>query len=195
MTHDSTKNTRVLAVDPSTRGFGFAVLEGPDRLIDWGTRSARSDKHRQCVSKVGELVDCYEPSVLVVEDCSAKDSRRCARVRRLIDAIVGLAKERKIRTRRFSREQVQAAFSKFGAATKHEIAVAIAERFPELAPHVPRYRKAWMSEDHAQSVFDAVGLGVGLFKSIKPGVIKILRIVDRLRRANQVQTAQTEAAN
>jgi len=36
------KVIRVLAIDPSTRGFGFAVLEGPSRLIDWGVKETRS---------------------------------------------------------------------------------------------------------------------------------------------------------
>lgn len=158
MSHNITKEIRVLAIAPSTRGFGFAVLEGAGRLIDWGTKSARRDKNRECLRKVGELIDCYQPAALVVEDCAAQDSRRCDRVRRLIDAILNLAVERKIRTRRFSRRQVQRTFSKNRAASKHEIATVIAGRFPELAPHVPRYRKAWMSEDERQNVFDAVGL-------------------------------------
>jgi hypothetical protein len=29
---------RVLAIDPTHRGFGYVILEGPERLIDWGTR-------------------------------------------------------------------------------------------------------------------------------------------------------------
>jgi len=30
---------RVLAVDPLSRGVGFAVLEGNDNLIDWGIKT------------------------------------------------------------------------------------------------------------------------------------------------------------
>ena len=38
------KGTRVLAIDPSTRGFGFAVLEGLEKLVDWGvTRMIKTD--------------------------------------------------------------------------------------------------------------------------------------------------------
>lgn len=158
-----TKELRVLAIDPSTRGFGFAVLEGLDKLVDWETRSARQNKNRQCLKKVGELLDYYQPDVLVVENCAAKGSRRCARVRRLIEAICEHAIRRKIRVRRVSCRQIQLAFAEFGAETKHEIATAIAERFPELAPHLPPLRKAWMSEDHAMSVFDAAAMGMMFF--------------------------------
>jgi len=39
-----------------------------------------------------------------------------------------------------------------GARTKHQIAHAIANQFPELAPHVPPHRKCWMSEDYRMSI-------------------------------------------
>ena len=43
---------RVLAIDPSMRGFGFAVLEGPDRLID-------DDKDRRSLKLIADLIDQY----------------------------------------------------------------------------------------------------------------------------------------
>ena len=46
---------------------------------------------------------------------------------------------------------------------KQEIAIAIAERFPELAPRLPRSRKPWMSEDYRMSIFDAVALALTFF--------------------------------
>jgi hypothetical protein len=53
----------------------------------------------------------------------------------------------------------------FGASSKQEIAAAIANRFPELAPRLPRFRKPWMSEDYRMSIFDAVALGLIYFKT------------------------------
>jgi hypothetical protein len=41
--------------------------------------------------------------------------------------------------------------------------VAIAKRFPELAPRLPRFRKPWMSEDYRMSIFDAVAMALTLF--------------------------------
>src|SRR6266511_1780791 len=38
------KNVRVLAIDPGGPRFGFAVLEGPDRLVDWGLRKVKGGK-------------------------------------------------------------------------------------------------------------------------------------------------------
>jgi len=48
-------------------------------------------------------------------------------------------------------------------STAEAIAMAIAKRFPELAPRLPRFRKPWMSEDYRMSIFDAVGLGLAFF--------------------------------
>ena len=160
MSRAYTKNIRVLAIDPSTRGFGFAVLEGPDRLIDWGVKETRTDKSRRALVSVANLIELYQPRVLVLEDYAGKESRRCVRVRRLIEDVSKLAMKKKVKVRHFSRAEIKRAFSESGARNKYEIAMAIAKRFPELAPRLPRFRKPWMSEDYRMSIFDAVGLGL-----------------------------------
>jgi RNase H-fold protein (predicted Holliday junction resolvase) len=67
-----TKDIRVLAIDPSTRGFGFAVLEGPNRLIDWGVKETKIDKNRMTLKLVADLIERCQPSVIVVEDYEGK---------------------------------------------------------------------------------------------------------------------------
>ena len=157
------KDRRVLAIDPSTRGFGLAVLEGPERLIDWGVKETKTDKKRRTFKLIDELIERYRPNLIVVEDYAVKGSRRCGRVRELIHDISKLAETRKIKVRSVSRLKVKQAFAESGASNKYEIAVAIANRFPELAPRLPRYRKPWMSEDYRMSIFDAVAFGVTFF--------------------------------
>src|SRR5439155_13223774 len=51
-------------------------------------------------------------------------------------------------------------FAAQGATTKHEVAGVIAGRFPELAPHRPKFRKPWMSEDERQAIFDAAAFAL-----------------------------------
>jgi hypothetical protein len=101
--------------------------------------------------------------VLVVEDYTGKGSRRCRRVRELIKDISRLTVQRKIKVRSFSRVKVKQAFAECGATNKYKIAVEIANRFPELGPRLPRFRKPWMSEDYRMSIFDAVAFGVTFF--------------------------------
>jgi len=170
----------VLAVDPSTRGFGFAILEGPDRSIDWGVKETKVNKKRRSLRFIAELIHRYQPSVLVVEDYTGKGSRRCRRVRELIEDISKLAVQQKIKVRNFSRLKVKQAFSESGTSNKYEIAIAIAKRFPELAPRLPRFRKPWMSEDYRMSIFDAVALAITFFEKrrtlsvdrLKPAVLE-----------------------
>src|SRR6266481_7687487 len=114
MSRAYTKDICVLAIDPSTRGFGFAVLEGPDRLIDWGVKETKANKNAKSLKLIEDLIDRYQPSVIVVEDYAGKGSRRCRRVRELIEDISKLALIRKIKVRSFSRIKVKQAFSESG---------------------------------------------------------------------------------
>lgn len=159
---------RVLAIDPMSKGFGFAVFEGPARLIDWGTKQARGARNHPYVKQAGELIERYHPDVLVVEDTEARGSRRWKRVRQLIPKFRTLAVTRRVRFRRISRRKVQKHFAAAGATTKHQIAVAIAKQFPELDPRLPPPRKRWMSEDESMAIFDAASLALTFFESVPP---------------------------
>jgi Holliday junction resolvasome RuvABC endonuclease subunit len=157
-------DVRVLAIAPSTRGFGFAVLEGPETLVDWGVRTVRGDKNVRCVAEVNHLIELYQPNMIVLENCTAKNSKRHERIRKLIRGIAALAKSRGIKTERFSRTQVRCAFSANCSATKEQIAEAIGERFPdELGSRLPPHRQPWMSEDYRMTIFDAVALALTVF--------------------------------
>src|SRR5437867_13249641 len=127
MNRRPTREIRALAIDPSTRGFGFAVLEGSERLVDWGVKETKTDKNKRSLRLISELIEQYEPSVLVLEDYVGKGSRRCRRVAELIEEIRELATTRKLKVRSFSRLHIKQAFAESGAGTKYEIAIAIAK--------------------------------------------------------------------
>ena len=158
-----TNQVRVLAIDPSSRGLGFAVLEGPERLIDWGVRQAAAEsdeaKNAECVKTVAELIDRYQPHALAIEDAATDDSRRCERVQRLLEEIRALARDKRIKVMSLTPERVRSAF----APTKDVIAAAIAGRFPELAPRLPRPRTLTMSEQYEMPVFDAMAFAQAFF--------------------------------
>ena len=156
---------RILAVDPYSRGFGFVVLEGPDRLVDWGLRDARHATDTDLVAKVEDLIALYRPGLLVVEDCAHRSSRRRTHGRQVVRKILKLAETLGVRTRPVSAAQVRSTFAADGATTKHAIAGLLVARFPELAPHRPRFRKPWMSEDERQAIFDAAGWAMVVLRS------------------------------
>jgi hypothetical protein len=162
MTRHRRRYERVLAVDPTSRGFGFVVFEGQERLVDWGVKEARRNKTEATLKKIRELIEFLRPHVLVVENCTAPGSRRGQRARQLIAEMTEVADTMNVRTRRVSVAMVRRAFSENGSGepTKHQIASVIAERFPELTRQLPPPRKLWMSEPDRMAIFDALTLAV-----------------------------------
>jgi hypothetical protein len=155
---------RVLAIDPTTKGLAFAVFEGPDLLLDWGSTQVRIErKNALCLKRVEELLRRYAPDVVVLEAYDGRGSHRRRRVRSLIRSIRRLAARKRFRSRAFSREQIRRAFATLGKTTKHPIAYEIARRFPELAPRLPDARKFYESEDERMSIFDAASLALTYF--------------------------------
>lgn len=150
---------RVLAVDPTAHGFGYALFEGPRRLVDWGTTDIRGNKHAAALKKTEELVRRYQPAVLVVEDCGHARSRRSPRVRLLTGQMLDAARRCGAKGYALPIVASYQQFSKQGAHTKYDIASALAREFPALTLRLPPKRKPWQSEDSRMSIFDAAALG------------------------------------
>jgi len=161
------RELRVLAIDPHPRGFGYAVFEGPLCLVDWGTKDVRRDKERVALERIGELVRRYLPTVIVVEDCAHRKSRRNARVRQLTQRILAAARESAVEGRAVPRAAVYRTLAGTGVGTKYGIATALVRAFPELMVRLPPKRKPWQTEDSRMSIFDAVALGLTYFRSLR----------------------------
>ncbi len=160
MSQTPTQPTRILAIDPTTKGFGYAILDLPLRLVAWGMAHIEGEKRSGAIFRFEALLDQFRPDAVVLEDTTAKGSRRNLRVRELLDTLGKIARERGIPVQTVSRLAVIAHFSKDETATKHSIATTLAGAFPELAEKVPKKRKTWQSEDERISVFDALSLAV-----------------------------------
>jgi Holliday junction resolvasome RuvABC endonuclease subunit len=157
----NSKHFRVLAIAPSTRGFGFAVLEGQDTFADWGVKTVQGNKNANSLARMKELIAHYQPGVLVLENAAAKNSRRSTRIRKLGQQIIRMAATSKVSVKLFSRDQVMKTFFVGGQGTKHALAEIIAKRFPEeLGSRLPPKRKPWKSEDSRMAIFDAVALAL-----------------------------------
>lgn len=155
---------RVLAIDPMRRGFGYVVFEGLALLVDWGTRLARTDKHVRSLEHLDELIDTYAPDVLVVEDCTARGSRRCERVQKLLDEMVELAESKHIEVRRIGPREVEATFEDLieHPENKHDFATVVAELYPPLRPQLPPERATYESETERMAIFDAAAMALAV---------------------------------
>ena len=159
MTHAPSDRLRVLAVDPISRGVGYAILEGCGHLVEWGVSHTRRANNAECLKRVAALIAQYDPEVLVLEDNTDPRCRRRPRVRDLLIQLKALATTRQLRCCRISWRAVRKRFGDV-ALTKYAIAERLADRFPELAIRLPPRRKAWVSEDVRMSLFEAVALAL-----------------------------------
>lgn len=155
----------VLSIYPTSRGFAFAFFEGPESPFDWGVKEIK-EKHKntKTIDEIKKLIDRYRPEVLVIEDTGDRKSRRTSRIRKLYRMLAHLAETEYVEIHRYSKSIVKECFASVGARTKYEIAKAIATRMPAFAHRIPRFRKPWMSEDHRQSLFDAVALALVFYQ-------------------------------
>jgi hypothetical protein len=159
---------RVLSIDPTHRGFGYVIFEGPERLIDWGTRHVQGHKNRASIVAAGELITRYHPQILVLEDVAAKGCRRRRRVHDLIETLDQYGRERGLTVRKVAQAGVKRTFLPLGIRNKGQMARFIATRFPELTDSVPPERKSWMGEDLRMAIFDAAALALTFFARPQP---------------------------
>jgi hypothetical protein len=160
------KQFRILAVSLSSRGFGYAVLEGNNRLISYGHKIIYKSKNRRSLAHICKLIISNEPEVIVLRSVKAKGTHRAPRIKKLHMQVVALAKKHKLRVVEISGPQLRNALLGSPKATKHELAESLAKQFPdELASRLPPPRKIYKSEDSRMDTFDAVGLAVS-FKTL-----------------------------
>lgn len=152
---------RILAVAPTTDGFGFALMEGLNTLADWGSKRIMKNKNAGCIAAVERMIKIHEPQVLVLEDSADKEIRRSRRIKLLTKEIVKSGRKYRVKVVVLRRQRVRRIFFSDRFGTKHELAAALARWYPEeLALRLPPARKPWDKEDHRLSIFDAVALAL-----------------------------------
>lgn len=153
---------RLLAIDLTAKGFGFALLDARLGLLDWGFSSCPAADDVVFLARVSARIDRGRPTALVLENFAPIRSREAA-VRRQGLAIK-LAEERKIGLCQVSQKIVQGIL---GPGTKTQIAKVLAARFPELLQRLPRERTKWSTEDERMHIFDALMLAVVVLRPEK----------------------------
>ena len=134
---------RVLSIEVTHRGFAFVVLEGSERLIDWGARDIEGDTS-DFLSALGGVIDRYRPDVLVLEEPA--HSRKRQEARSWLAWSEQLAFDRGLRSVPLPPL----------ARSKDEVAEEMARLFPELEPHLPKPRKRWNGEARGIAKFVAL---------------------------------------
>jgi len=63
---------RILAVSLSSRGFGYAVMEGGNKLILYGKKIFNYEKNARSLAQIEKVIAHNQPDVLVLQDVNAK---------------------------------------------------------------------------------------------------------------------------
>ena len=158
----------VLAVHPTSHGFGWALFEGPLAPVVSGIASAKVNRSAQSMARFKQLLDQYQPAALILEKFGKRNSKRSERIRLLAKTMRGFANNRDMDTLVYSRAEVSAAVTATTKASRHTVALAVAEQLPVLQHRLPKARKLWTSEDDRQCLFDAVALGITHYRITRP---------------------------
>ena len=100
----ATKNVSSGSLEPKAKGIdvGHPLGENLEVFNDHTGFNTRCS-----ISRIAELIELYQPRVLVLEDYDGKGSRRCTRVEKLIDDISKLALKKNVKVRRSSRAWIK----------------------------------------------------------------------------------------
>lgn len=153
----------VLAVHPTSRGFGWVLFENPLVPVDWGIASVKAKRSARSLARFEKLLDRYNPKVVAFEQFEDRPSRRNRRIKELCRRMIAMATTRGMLTPIYSRDTIRECFETSGARTRRNIALSIADQIEVFRHRLPRERKRWNSEDVRQSLFDAVAVALTYF--------------------------------
>lgn len=156
----SGKSPVMLAVQPNTRGMGYAVFAVNGDLLDFGMHDAPKNKNRRCLTRFTSLLATTRPRYVVLEDVHAHGARRGERIMTLIGQLANAAMAQGCEVIKIARLDVQAYFLGFETGSKDDIASAVSVLHPALKERLPKRRMLWDSERYRMGIFDAVAFGV-----------------------------------
>lgn len=162
--------SRVLALDIRARRLGFVVLEGPDRILDFGVRFFASSPDSSGLAalaarKVAGLVLYFRPDLVLLRGNSRRSLRNRPARHRALKAIRTELQSLHVPVKFIRESHVQHHFKKLGRLDRYQMAESLAARYTQLAWRLPPKRKSWQSEQAIFCVFDAVALAAVHFHS------------------------------
>ena len=153
------QSERLLALEIRSWKFGYAVVEGTG-VLDWGVAWFPTGESSIAIQRLAFLLKIHAPSTIIARrtrSANHESSKSAAQVlRRIGDDL----KRRSVRFAVLARRDVRKFFVEQGCRNKHDIAVAVADRYSQLKPRIPRFRRAWDPESGITAVFDAVATAV-----------------------------------
>ena len=161
----------LLALEVRASRAGFAVFEGPTRLLDWGVRSFEKGNKTlksSASDRIATLLAFHRPFAIVLRSRTYNSALQRRAFAMIASSIRAEAKRHSTKLIVLTPRQVQCCFVPNGRITKHDIAVILAKRFEELSWKLPQRRKSFQSEAPVMAVFDAIATGIAFFERQAP---------------------------
>jgi Holliday junction resolvasome RuvABC endonuclease subunit len=157
----------ILAIAPSARELGIAVLSG-ESLLFYGVKTVRArrgsgsliDNVRQCVS---QLVTEYQPDYVALANPVAAE-QQASSIRDVYEEILQIIEEKKRSCRKYQMPVVRRRLCTQGKSSKREIAILLAARFPELERYL-YVQNLWQYLYYSR-IFDAIAIAIVCLQDI-----------------------------
>lgn len=138
----------MLALAAASQKMGFVFLKGTE-VVDWGVARKASRDVDAAFDQATTWIDYYMPSRVVIEEIDG-GTRKGKHTISLIHAFAGAATDRGVEAIATPRRRHH--------HNKYVEAAALAAKHPQIAPWIPKTRKAWESEPHKIIMFEALAL-------------------------------------
>ncbi len=158
--------TRLLALDPHGSRLGFAVFEGPLRLLDWGLEGYVPTGDRVSFGTISPMFSIFRPQIVALGDAADWKPQRRVAAEPALRTIRQEISWRRLPIHNIARENVRKLFSQFQSTNRYEIARAVTLVFPELHWRLPKKPKLWQSDSRSLPIFEAVAIGLACFAQL-----------------------------
>lgn len=153
---------RIVAIEARRSRFGYALFEGPNKLLDWGGNSIRTRLTTRSATnaardRISDLLRRSHPTVVIVMRPRRTRTGKTATPGTIMKAIVQQAAVLGLSIEFVTRAQIWGAFA---IRNRDDIAEQIVMVFPELVARLPLRRKKWQPERRGMVIFDAVAVGM-----------------------------------
>lgn len=155
---------RIIALDLRSRRSGFAVFEGPRRLLDFGTTATPAAYTEDATKGLSGQLKLWLPQIIVVREDRWNDCEMHQEMKSWAGILRTAARSGSFQIHLISQAAIRESFRNLRCRTKAEISTALARIFPELIWYLPPERKLWESEHPRQTVFDAIALGLAYWQ-------------------------------
>jgi len=160
----SQKSELVLAIFPTSRGFGWVLFEGPMAPVNWGIASVKRNRSAWCMTRFGKLIDLYRPKAILLEVNDSPEDVPRNRVATLAQDMRGFGVNRDIDVHVYSRAEIATSLLSNEHASRADVVEVVAELLPILRDRLPPPKRPWQSVDGRRCLFDAAALGIAHYR-------------------------------